>query len=258
MNNRDNNNRHLGYNGQGADFFRDEDVGSEKEKKKISDSIYALLDQFNLGDGVRHIWSDYGSQIKKILLLSFAILIIMLVMVVKNGLSDEELIKEDEAIETTAASLVTSNIYVDIGGAVKTPMLAELPEGSRVEDAIKAAGGLTDKADMTSVNRAEFLDDGQKVFIPIISDGQSEDGYTSGDPDQDNSSSGSTANTGKVNINSADTKELETLTGIGPVTAQKIVDYRTDMGRFKKPEDLKKVSGIGDKTFEKLKDYITI
>ncbi|MBQ9016485.1 MAG: helix-hairpin-helix domain-containing protein [Firmicutes bacterium] len=161
-------------------------------------------------------------------------------------------------------------VYVDIGGAVKNPMLAELPSGSRVEDAIEAAGGLKKNADMTSVNRAQILTDGEKVYIP--EEGESaESGLAGGAGNGSGAdgsgfgggSSGSTPGMvgisgGRININTADVTLLQQLTGVGPVTAQKIVDYREQNGNFQSIEDLKNVSGIGDKTFEKMKDDVTI
>ena len=147
---------------------------------------------------------------------------------------------------------------MDIGGAVKNPMLAELPDGSRVDDAIQAAGGLKQEADMSSINRAEFLLDGQKIYIPSLAmdaDGNVIEGAAaSGASDGTNGVSSS----GKVNINTADSTQLQTLNGVGPATAQKIIDYRQSNGSFSSVEDIKNVSGIGDKTFEKLKDSITI
>ena len=155
-------------------------------------------------------------------------------------------------------------VYVDIGGAVKHPMLAELPSGSRVEDAIEAAGGLKKDADMTSVNRAQILTDGEKVYIP--EEGEGTEGTGSGGSGSGSgaaSAGGSGAemvgiSSGRININTADVTLLQQLTGVGPVTAQKIVDYREENGKFQSIEDLKNVSGIGDKTFEKMKDDITI
>lgn len=146
-------------------------------------------------------------------------------------------------------------VYVDIGGAVKHPMLAELPTGSRVEDAIEAAGGLRKNADMTEVNRAQILTDGEKIYIP--EEGETVAGGSSGI----SSASGADMvgiSSGRININTADVTLLQQLTGVGPVTAQKIVDYREQNGQFSSIEDLKNVSGIGDKTFEKMKDDITI
>lgn len=163
------------------------------------------------------------------------------------------------------------DLYVDIGGAVKTPKLAMLPAGSRVEDAITEAGGLTSDADMSTINRAEVLVDGQKIYIPK----KGEAGYVPGGVGTGGAADGTggaiagaggavgtggqgAAASGKVNINTADITQLQTLTGVGPVTAQKILDYRNQKGRFSTIEDLKNVSGIGDKTFEKMKDQVTV
>ena len=161
-------------------------------------------------------------------------------------------------------------VYVDIGGAVKHPMLAELPAGSRVEDAIEAAGGLTKKADLTAVNRAEVLTDGEKIYIPeegedlgaagtgdAFSGGASASGGTSASGGSGGAGA-SGISSGRININTADVVLLQQLTGVGPVTAQKIVDYREQNGKFSSIEELKNVSGIGDKTFEKMKDDVTI
>ena len=204
-----------------------------------------------------------SDQLKKVAILVLLILIIGVGFAAKNGMAAERNLESNipEEVETQADETSTQTIYVDIGGAVKEPMLAELPSGSRVEDAIIAAGGLTDTADISSINRAEFLEDGVKIFIPEIAE-ESDDsssavpGVTTSGSSSDSSLTGSAS--GKININTADSTQLQEITGIGPATAQKIVDYRTSNGRFKSIEDIKKVSGIGDKTFEKMKDQITV
>lgn len=171
-----------------------------------------------------------------------------------TAISDGTEVVEDEA-KAGETEVAESTIYVDIGGAVKTPMLAELPQGSRVEDAIVAAGGITEDADLSSINRADFLEDGQKVYIPAFDSV----GQSASLPSADSTAAAGNPSTGgKVNINTADSAALQTINGIGPATAQKIIDYRNANGRFSKPEDLMNVSGIGEKTFEKMKDYITI
>lgn len=176
-----------------------------------------------------------------------------IVAVLSFGLiSHNETGKEVEVIEEPvhAEETVPDRVFVDIGGEVNHPMLAELEDGCRVEDAIEAAGGLTPDADLSSINRAAFVNDGDKIYIP------STDGTASAGGMQTQPAAASAAG-GKVNINTADPQELQTLTGVGPVTAEKIVEYRQNNGRFTSIEDIKKVSGIGDKTFEKFKDSIT-
>ena len=161
---------------------------------------------------------------------------------------------EDEVVAETEAvtEAEPAGILVDIGGAVNEPMVAELEEGSRVEDAIKAAGGLTEDADVSGINRAAFVEDGEKIFVPSLI-AEDADGQQSG-----TSSGAAYYSDGKININTADSPELQELDGIGPVTAEKIIDYREENGRFDTIEDIKNVSGIGDKTFEKLKDDIRV
>ncbi len=145
-------------------------------------------------------------------------------------------------------------VVVDVAGAVKTPSVVYLDQGARVEDAIKAAGGLLDSADISTVNRASVLTDGQKIYIPQKGE---EPAVTTSEPVvQETASSGSAVT--KVNINTASSEELQTLKGIGPSTAQKIIEYRTLYGAFGSIEDITNVSGIGEKTFENIKDQITV
>lgn len=202
----------------------------------------------------------------KIAVTILLILIIGVALAAKNSDAADEPVETDpaageaEEIEGDDAK-ASGTIYVDIGGAVNEPMLAKLPRGSRVEDVIVAAGGLTDEADLTSVNRAEFLEDGEKIYIPKLAEDGSAvtDGGVSGSKvtaDGDITGSNGAAG-GKININTADASLLQEITGVGPATAQKIIDYRNTNGRFKTIEDIKNVSGIGDKTFEKMEDQIT-
>ena len=123
-----------------------------------------------------------------------------------------------------------------------------MEEGTRLFQLIEKAGGLTENADIEGINRAETVLDGQKIII-----------YAKGQDDESkNSSTGAIDSSGKININSADIEQLQQIPGVGPVTADKIIQYRQDNGRFSSIDDIKNVSGIGEKTFEKLKDYITV
>ena len=198
---------------------------------------------------------DYIKDNREILLkVAAAALLVAAAFFVFVFTGDEEESLAEETNVVSESESKTTMIMVDIGGAVNDPMVAELEEGSRVEDAINAAGGVTEEADLTEINRAAFLEDGDKILIPEkqevalndisnATDGSAKGGYTS-------------YSDGKININTAGSEELQTLDGVGPVTAEKIIDYRESNGRFKDIEDIKNVSGIGEKTFEKLKDDI--
>ena len=216
---------------------------------------------------VRDFLEEYGSQLKKMAVICLVGLVLFAGFPLFKGSSEEQVVAEDGGKDSAAGEEFTGDrsysdgtIFVDIGGAVKNPMLVELPDGSRVDDAIQAAGGLKQEADMSNINRAEFLLDGQKIYIPSLAldaDGNVIENAAAGTAVSSASGSGSDA-TGKVNINTADSTQLQTLNGVGPATAQKIIDYRQSNGSFTSVEDIKNVSGIGDKTFEKMKDHITI
>lgn len=223
-----------------------------------------IFDYLKENKAVRDFLDEYGPQLKKAAVICLVGLVLFAgfsLFKSSDGLAEASDKGGNPSIQSDEydpeRSLSEGTIFVDIGGAVKTPMLAELPDGSRVDDAIQAAGGLKTEADMSSINRAEFLTDGQKVFIPSLA--LDEDGNViEGSASAGEGSGTVVAAAGKVNINSADSEQLQTLNGVGPATAQKIIDYRQSNGRFSSVEDLKNVSGIGDKTFEKLKDSITI
>jgi competence protein ComEA len=159
-----------------------------------------------------------------------------------NGSSNES--EEGELSENKAT------IMVDISGEVKKPGVYEFAEGQIINDAIEAAGGFTKNADQDyvnkNINKAEKLTDQQKIYIPARNEQENSIEGVVTEESQDIS--------GKVNINSASLSELDSLPGIGPSYAQRIIDARP----FSKIEDIKNISGIGDATFEKIKDLISI
>ena len=139
------------------------------------------------------------------------------------------------------------SMYIDIEGAVVNPGVYKIREGDRIFHAIAKAGGLKDTADIKSINKAEVLSDGQKIYIFEVG----EEGHSSEASPGDKSGD-------KININIADENKLQEIQGVGPSMANRIIEYRKSNGRFKKIDDLKNVSGIGDKRFESMKDSITI
>lgn len=157
--------------------------------------------------------------------------------------SNDNIDENEKNIEHTHNS--TKYIFVDIDGAVKNPGVYEFNEGDRVNDAIIRAGGLKDTALTKNLNKARKLVDGEKIYIL-------EEGENIGDLPLYNAE-----NEGKININTASKENLMSLSGIGVVYAERIIEYRNKK-QFTAIEEIKNIEGIGDKTFEKIKDFITV
>lgn len=142
---------------------------------------------------------------------------------------------------------VTKNILIHVAGKVKRPDVYPLLQGSRVADAIKAAGGAKKGVDLGDINLARVLVDGEQIYVgymPKISSGSSGKKKSS--------------YSGIININRATKAELDSLSGIGPVIAGRIINYRNQNGAFLTLEDLLKVSGIGSKTLERIRSRLTL
>ncbi|MCX7977067.1 MAG: helix-hairpin-helix domain-containing protein [Bellilinea sp.] len=145
-------------------------------------------------------------------------------------------------------------IAIHITGQVANPGVYHLPPNSRVEDAIRAAGGLSNQANLDQINLAARLNDGQKLYIPSNSEDStitpSEPVSPSGDPTE--------MFPEIIDLNSATQQELESLPGIGPSKASEIIAYRQKVGRFVTIEEIQNVPGIGSVLFEKIRPYITV
>jgi competence protein ComEA len=144
---------------------------------------------------------------------------------------------------------------VQIEGGVHRPGVYRVPEGTRVYELIERAGGIKEGADLSGLNLAAPLYDGQKIAIPFApppSSGEVPEGASS-----QVAIRSSVASSSLINVNTASSKELESLPGIGEVLAQRIVEYRETHGPFQNPEDLLKVKGIGPKKLENIRDRIT-
>lgn len=153
---------------------------------------------------------------------------------------------EENSLDENEVQVDVEKIKIHIIGEVASPGIYEIDAGSRIDDAIKCAGGATENADFDKVNLAYELSDGEKIYIPSIFDDEAE--YTISNDVQNS----------KVNINKATSSELETINGIGPSLAEKIIAYRKENGRFSSIEDLKNVSGIGEKKYESIKDSVVV
>jgi competence protein ComEA len=153
---------------------------------------------------------------------------------------------------TTAAAAV---IVAYVCGAVRRPGVYTFSPGARITDLIEKAGGATGAAELQTVNLAALLTDGQQVVVPERGAAAA---VAAVDPAAATAAGGAASAGAPVNLNTATLAELDTLPGVGPSTAQKILDYRTAQGGFKSVEDLNNVSGIGDVTFAELKDLVTV
>jgi len=147
-----------------------------------------------------------------------------------------------------AMTTVDARLVVDVVGAVRRPGLYRLAQGTRVADALSRAGGLTPKADRTLVNLAAPLADGEQVIVPARVSGAGAAGISG--------SSGSAAPAGPVHLNVATLEQLDALPGVGPVTAQKILDYRQKHGAFGSVDELDAVPGIGPARLDQLRDLV--
>jgi competence protein ComEA len=143
-------------------------------------------------------------------------------------------------------------LRVYVSGAVQSPDVYVLPPGSIVKDALAAAGGATDDADLARINLAILVQDQQQIHVPR--EGEADPPV----PPPGRSSSADLSTPDKIDLNTASAAELDALPGIGPAIAQRIVDYREANGRFAAIEDIVNVKGIGPATFEQLKDLIVV
>ena len=157
---------------------------------------------------------------------------------------------------TPRPTATLASIRVDVRGAVNKPGVYTLPVGSRVQDALTLAGEVASNADTRPLNLARRLNDGEQIVVLAIGEVPPTLVITPGRGVQANTPTKSPG--GKVNLNTATLAELDTLPGIGPAIAQRIIDYRTQNCDFKTIDDLKKVRGIGDALLSQIKDSITV
>lgn len=161
----------------------------------------------------------------------------------------------------TQKNLEPKDVTCDISGAIKNQGVYTLKNGARLNELIEIAGGLAANAQLKNVNRALILKDQDKIYIPHVGEKFSKTDIVSSEEENSTTSadiSNAQSNSTKININTADSAELQKLNGIGEKKAQQIISYRQKNGQFKQIEDLKQVSGIGDKTFETLKSQLEI
>ena len=160
-------------------------------------------------------------------------------------------------------------IFVHIDGYINNPGVYEIKENDRIKTLIDKAGGFKEGYSIKNINLAAKLSDGDKIYIPSVSEEKVSENNNNNNINMNSSGKGQNIktdrnnvsvmkNNSKININTANISELKQITGIGESTANKIIDYRENVGKFKKIEDIKEVKGIGDAKYESLKNKITI
>lgn len=167
--------------------------------------------------------------------------------------------------ESDAAAATPTVLVVHVAGAVTEPGVVELAPGSRVREAVEAAGGLAAEADTGRINLARSLADGERLWVPVPGEeepevpggGQSSGGQPAAPGGAEPVEGGETSAGTAVDLNTADQAALESLPGVGPVTAGRILAWRDEHGRFSSAEELLEVSGIGERTLEQLRPHIT-
>jgi len=197
----------------------------------------------NAFESLRNWWFDlHYSQIqKRALLIIGSLLLLLSVFIVARGNS-----QASEATQVIPITIAEPEIFVDVTGAVNKPGVYTLTGKSRVIDAIKAAGDSAPGADLSTINLARVLNDGEQIYV---------------DSTVVNSNGvrvSKAVRSGPININRATARQLDALDGVGPVIAQRIVDYRKINGSFLSIDDLQKVSGIGAAKFAQIKAKVRI
>lgn len=201
---------------------------------------------------------------KKIMAVAVAVVFCLLAAFWPHEREADVLKIEQQAVNT-ASEKEEVKITVYVSGAVANPGLHEIAPGSRAVEAIAAAGGMTEEANKDKVNLAKICKDGMQVNVPRLSAKERRRlaAASSAEAAEQNSASynaaqeSETALTGKVHLNTATAEELETLPGVGAVTAQRIVEYRSAHG-FAKIEDIMNVKGIGQAKFKKMQPWLDL
>lgn len=212
-----------------------------------------------------------NKKTKQIIIIVIIITIVIIIYNLKNTLNNELLIgteineilenETNRSNENNKEKEVEKNsIIIYITGAIKKEGVYELEEDCRIADAIEIAGGIKEDADLNKINLAYKLEDGIKINIPtkeISNQIQNKEQEVITKQETDDESYNITKNK-KININNATQTELESLPGIGASTAQKIIDYRKEKGKFNRIEDIMNVNGIGESKYKKIKEQICV
>ena len=236
------------------------------------------------------------TKIKKIdkdyVIIGVIVIAVIIFMIINLGNKKELKNKDNDKITNVESSINTENdkneenkeqkddnskeqivngggIFVHIDGYINNPGVYEIKENDRIKTLIDKAGGFKEGYSIKNINLAAKLSDGDKIYIPSVSEEKNSENNNNNNININSSGKGQNIktdrnnvsimkNNSKININTANISELKKITGIGESTANKIIDYRENVGKFKKIEDIKEVKGIGDAKYESLKNKITI
>jgi len=199
-----------------------------------------------------------------------AIILLLVLIIIGVGVVLNKNINREDNFSVNRSSDISENnpvvqieippVIIHIAGAVKNPGVYQFKPTDRVVDAVKIAGGATEEANLDLINLAALLKDGQKIIIPYKTYNQTEEVNSANSYSHGASvtSSSPVSSSEKININTANLAMLQTLSGIGPVLSERIIEYRNQNGLFGVIDDIKDVSGIGEKKFEGIKDLICV
>lgn len=215
-----------------------------------------------------HTPRHHSGRVSKPVLVGAAVIVVIVMGAIawslsssSHGISIEKAEASVEAAAQTEEQPVSEVVYVHVAGSVMRPGICKLEAGARVAQAIEAAGGFSEDAATESVNLARTVEDGEQIVV-ASTDALASAGEAGGMPgvqaDTATAPQASAASESKVNINTASEAELQTITGIGPSKAAKIIAYRESNGMFKTVDDLINVSGIGQKTLESIRDQVCV
>ena len=163
----------------------------------------------------------------------------------------------DKKFSSVEAPASTNVLIVHVVGAVRNPGLVSIPAGSRVFEAISAAGGPTPSADTNAINLAAKVSDGSQIVVPIIGV-TTQGGSGNVAPSTSSRIRGAKRPDGPVDLNSASAEQLQSVPGIGPTMAQRIVDYRTEHGGFQRVDDLAVVQGFGKRRLDQVRNWLVV
>lgn len=156
------------------------------------------------------------------------------------------------AVGTTPPAAPPAMLVLSVSGKVASPGLVRVPDGARVADALTAAGGVLPGTDLVGLNPARRVGDGEQIVVGVPPPPEAPTAPSAADP------AAPAAPAGKVNLNSAGVAQLDALPGVGPVTAQRIVEWRTRNGRFTRVDQLREIEGIGERKLGQLRDLVTV